>query len=176
MKNIILFFILSICINTFSQKGKNTNFSINKNTVYFETGGLALTPLSINYDRIISKQENIYFNVTTGFGFNNNQSNKRLLSIPFYFNISTGSNKKNHFEIGIGLTYLNNKFKNKTENVIYSGVKIGYKYQSDRPLFFKIGGNFFNRIKTFDKNYKSSPFEDFSLIVNIAYLSLGYSF
>ena len=176
MKNIIF----SLCcflisINCFSQNNKEKNSSIKKNTIYFELGGLSLNPFSLNYDRVLFNTENVYFTRTIGFGFNPHFEEKYGFSIPLAFNLTTGYNKKNHFELGLGLTYSEFNTDINEEKIIYGGLKLGYKYQSKSPIFFKVGVNIFYRVYVIKDN-KISSFEDLNLIENLAYLTLGYTF
>lgn len=176
MKNIIFScccFLISV--NSFSQNDKEKKSYIHKNTIYFELGGLSLKPFSLNYDRILFTAENIYFNGTVGFGFGSRDNEKYGLSIPIAFNLSTGLNKKSHFEVGLGITYYESEIDVNQEKIVYGGLKMGYKYQSTSPIFLKIGVNFFGRVYVINDN-EIGAFEDFNLIENIAYLSFGYTF
>ncbi|NVK52656.1 MAG: hypothetical protein HWD85_06950 [Flavobacteriaceae bacterium] len=178
MKKLILiqFLFLINFTSIFCQVESTQKTTINRNTFYFEVGGLSVKPFSINYDRFLFSNGNVYFNSTIGFGFPNKDSKVREYSIPFSFNLTTGFNKKNHFELGIGITYSNSDYKNNKEDIIYGGLKLGYKYQSNKHLFFKAGINIFNRIYIIEDESENDLFQDLHLIGNVFNLSLGYSF
>ena len=57
-------------------------------------------------------------NSTVGFGFDSKFNKKQGFSIPISFNLSTGLEKKNHFEVGLGLTYSESKTGYNQEKII----------------------------------------------------------
>lgn len=145
---IFLFFILFL--NPFFIKGQDEMDSVTilKNALYLELLGTSTTIFSIHYDRVVKKMNNSYINLDVGFGyfpkFNGLHQN---IGIPISINYTNRLYKRNHFEMGVGLTYSNGTFQqtNKLNEIepfeaLFGNVRLGYKYQNpENDIFFKAG-------------------------------------
>ncbi len=175
MKTIANFLMLSIficTISSFAQEDEKPIIYKGKRSFFVESSGFSSTAISLQYDRIFSIEENHYFNYSAGFGIGHIDisDDMKRFSIPLSINYSTGL-KKHHFELGTGLNYLYTDEK----SGILTGLKVGYKYQSDH-LYFKLSSAITDYVLVFEEKNEGLDFGDLDLIYNLLGIAVGYSF
>lgn len=161
---------------------------IKNNTFYTEILGISGSVFSFNYDRILTKDNNFFLDLTMGVGYLPSIKDwNPVYGIPVSLNISSGHNY-HHFEFGIGLTYNSGNVQNQkitesfggsiNSNITYESlrafwcsIRLGYKYQKPTGgLFFRVGFTPFIKLKTY------STYETNDIILPLIGLGIGYTF
>jgi len=177
IRNLLITILLFFSLSTFAQSDEETHIYRGLNSIYFEIGGVSMKPFSINYDRVLFIKEETYFSLSIGFGSYGVITDYKGYSIPISFSSTTGVHKKNHFEMGLGLTYSEKKFKDyKNEKIIYGGFRLAYKYQAKEKLFFKVGISPFTKLISFQEKSENFLLKDIELLLNFFQISIGYTF
>lgn len=134
----------------------------NKNAISFEAlgnGGL----FSFNYERKVLQRNTYYLSSRYGItylpnikGFNDEEGPGFIFELNSLFGKS-----KNKLELGLGVNfaYFHNKYdKHDKKIIIYTTPRIGYKYESEKKYFFRIGFTPIVLLKVFyeNRNHDSS--------------------
>lgn len=115
-----------------------------RNTIFFEFFGNAIT-YSLNYDRLYKIKSKSCVAVRAGFHYSDNLlgNEQRIIGFPIAASWLCPISPKNNFiELGLGLTYFHDLFKdiNHIEHYFFAVPRIGYRYQRRNGGFFlKIG-------------------------------------
>ncbi len=181
--SLFLFFALTSIISiaqtqTIDSAAQRTG---SKNSVYAELLGNA-AGLSINYDRIILRKNNISLSLCLGAGMvpsnlingalnNGAKTNYLVYGIPVSTNLFWGR-RNSHLETGVGLTYqqgMSGLGADKYSQTLFAVARLGYRYQKEIGGFFwKIGLTPFFAIVDFGE-IESIP------IVPLAGVAFGYT-
>ncbi len=131
----ILFAILILTADLLAQQNIENGFSIKKNSIFLEAGGLAVVG-SINYERRFLLQNNFY--LATQFGYGGLKLNTTSQRIPVHFKVGKVFNKKC---LEIGVAYIPYDFKLNDLSKYAIGIELNLlHYFTNTPIFF--GGTF----------------------------------
>lgn len=148
-----------------------------QSTVYYEFLGISGSFFSLQYDRVIVKNTKSYINASGGVGYYFAEG-KNSWSVPLSINYSTGIKTNSHFEVGFALTYVN-QFSNEPEmEILYGGVRLGYKFQARDKMFFRISVSPMGKILEFE-DHEPCTYLDCDFLNSFYFfggLSIGYSF
>lgn len=141
MRQILLLSILLSLTNFFRAQEKQTNFPIEKNTIYAEAFGQGLC-WSMNYDRLLNTDKKVFNSFTVGVVYVPKQiqfGDGSYFGVPVSYNWLFGK-KSHHLELGVGITGLASKsdYGSTTINNFYTYLtpKIGYRFQRPQGGFF----------------------------------------
>ncbi len=145
-----------------------------KNAIYAELGGNAIF-YGINYERSLVKVGKFAFATSLGYGFSSTRIGSfNNIVIPVEVKVFNGISKKNHLEIGLGITYYYDNYTSeeivKRLTVPFSRHKywcvgrIGYRYTGNNGFLFRMG---------FTPLYRKNADP---LVMPFASLSFGYIF
>lgn len=115
-----------------------------RNTIFFEFFGNAF-PYSLNYERLFKLKEKNKIALRTGFHYSDNlfKNDQRIYSIPLEASwLHPISKKNNYLELGLGLIYSHDFFKdiNHVDHYFFTSFRMGYRYQKrNGGFFFKAG-------------------------------------
>ena len=139
------FIFLLFTVPLFCQENQNyaVKFRINSSTLY---GGIGVTPLygniTANYEIMFNEQTDKTFRkrgLRTGGGIYQYYSDNSLNLIVCYSSVTGKTN--NHFELGVGATYMH--FLTRPLRYVVPAANIGYRYQKPSGNFmFRTGVGF----------------------------------
>jgi hypothetical protein len=128
-----------------------------RNTLYLEGFGQGLF-YSLSYERLYRLDKKVKTSIAIGGTLISSPDYGWGWGLPISYNWIFGQ-RKNHFELGTGLTYFFEKYDFGTYNHVYATTRVAYRYQ--RPE----GGFFFR----FSINYSRGLFESVKLNHNAYY-------
>lgn len=181
MKNQLLILFAFI---TFSVNGQNLadTIPICKNAISLEFLGSSCSVLSIQYDRIIKKNQKSFFSLNAGFGYMPYMSSikqNQIIGTSLALDWNNKLYKKNHILGGIGIAYSDGFFQHgfanemkKSYKVLYASLRVGYKFQkTTKGVFLKIMATPIFKIYEFS----DLPYSATSILPLIG-VGIGYSF
>lgn len=175
----ILFSIITFCVN--SQNLADT-IPICKNAISLEFLGTSCNVLSIQYDRIIKKNQKSFYSLNSGFGYMpyiSSFKQNQIIGTSIALDWNNKLYKKNHILGGIGLAYSDGFFQygfanevKKSYKILYASLRLGYKFQkTTKGLFLKIIASPIFKIYEFS----DLPYSATSILPLIG-IGAGYSF
>ncbi len=156
-----------------------TNFPIEKNTIYAEAFGQGFC-WSMNYDRLINTHKKVYNSFTVGVVYVPKQiqfGDGSYFGVPVSYNWLFGK-KSHHLELGVGITGLASKsdYGLTTINNFYTYLtpKIGYRFQRPQGgLFLKVTATPMIDLVSFRSQGANGSMRISSLFSDVA--GLGYT-